>query len=203
MPKLSGLEVLRALRGDEATRADEGPHPLQLFTRAGHRRGQQPRDLRLLREIEPVASGARASWSAACWRARVPEGARRVLLAEDDRFLRRAAEARLRRHGLEVLTAVDGEEALRIARAERLDLVLLDVVMPKLEGFEVLKLLKEDEATASHPGHRPVESRSGARRRSGQSARRRRVPRQGAPVAAGSRGSGGRRARDGDDLARR
>jgi len=100
--------------------------------------------------------------------------------------LRRAAEARLRRHGLEVLTAAeetltkaaqgpkptrevfynlgevkfakgatdeaaDGEEALRIARAERLDLVLLDVVMPKLEGFEVLKLLKEDEATASIP----------------------------------------------------
>jgi len=81
----------------------------------------------------------------------VPEGARRVLIAEDDRFLRRAAEARLRRHGLEVLTAVDGEEALRIARAERLDLVLLDVVMPKLEGFEVLKLLKADEATASIP----------------------------------------------------
>ncbi len=81
----------------------------------------------------------------------MPEGARRVLLAEDDRFLRRAAEARLRRHGLEVLTAADGEEALRIARAERLDLVLLDVVMPKLEGFEVLKLLKEDEATASIP----------------------------------------------------
>lgn len=81
----------------------------------------------------------------------MPEGARRVLLAEDDRFLRRAAEARLRRHGLDVLTAVDGEEALRIARAERPDLVLLDVVMPKLEGFEVLKLLKEDEATARIP----------------------------------------------------
>jgi DNA-binding response OmpR family regulator len=81
----------------------------------------------------------------------VPEGARRVLLAEDDRFLRRAAEARLRRHGLDVLTAADGEEALRIARAERLDLVLLDVVMPKLEGFEVLKLLKEDPATAGVP----------------------------------------------------
>ena len=81
----------------------------------------------------------------------MPEGARRVLLAEDDRFLRRAAEARLRRHGLDVLTAADGEEALRIARAERLDLVLLDVVMPKLEGFEVLKLLKEDPATAGVP----------------------------------------------------
>jgi DNA-binding response OmpR family regulator len=81
----------------------------------------------------------------------VPEGARRVLLAEDDRFLRRAAEVALRRHGLEVLTAADGEEALRLARAERLDLVLLDVVMPKLEGFEVLRLLKEDAATAALP----------------------------------------------------
>ena len=81
----------------------------------------------------------------------MPEGARRVLLAEDDRFLRRAAEARLRRHGLEVLTAADGEEALRIARAEPLDLVLLDVVMPKLQGFEVLKALKQDVATARIP----------------------------------------------------
>ncbi|PYO09902.1 MAG: DNA-binding response regulator, partial [Candidatus Rokuibacteriota bacterium] len=64
----------------------------------------------------------------------MPDRARRVLLAEDDRFLRRAAEARLRRHGLEVLTATDGEEALRVARAEPLDLILLDVVMPKLQG---------------------------------------------------------------------
>jgi len=81
----------------------------------------------------------------------VPDRARRVLLAEDDRFLRRAAEARLRRHGLEVLTATDGEEALRVARAEPLDLILLDVVMPKLQGFEVLKALKQDEATAHIP----------------------------------------------------
>lgn len=50
-----------------------------------------------------------------------------------------------------MLTAADGEEALRVARAEPLDLVLLDIVMPKLEGFEVLKLLKEDDATARIP----------------------------------------------------
>lgn len=81
----------------------------------------------------------------------MPEGARRVLLAEDDRFLRRAAEARLRQHGLEVLTAADGEEALRVARGEPLDLILLDVIMPKLDGFQVLKALKEDEATARIP----------------------------------------------------
>ena len=79
------------------------------------------------------------------------EGSRRVLLAEDDRFLRKAAEARLRQAGFTVLAAVDGEEAVRVARAERPDLVLLDLIMPKIQGFEVLKALKEDPATASVP----------------------------------------------------
>ena len=81
----------------------------------------------------------------------MPDRPRRDLLAEDDRFLPRAAEASLRRHGLEVLTAADGEEALRIARAEPLDLILLDVMMPKLQGFEVLSALKQDDATACIP----------------------------------------------------
>jgi CheY-like chemotaxis protein len=79
------------------------------------------------------------------------ESARRVLLAEDDRFLRRAAESRLRQNGFTVLPAVDGEEALQVARAERPDLILLDLIMPKLQGFEVLKALKQDPATAPIP----------------------------------------------------
>jgi two-component system, OmpR family, alkaline phosphatase synthesis response regulator PhoP len=81
----------------------------------------------------------------------MPEGAKRILLAEDDRFLRRAAEARLRQQGFEVLTATDGEEALRVARAEHPDLVLLDVVMPQLQGFDVLKALKRDTITSRIP----------------------------------------------------
>jgi CheY-like chemotaxis protein len=79
------------------------------------------------------------------------EATRRVLLAEDDRFLRRAAESRLRQNGFTVLPAVDGEEALKVARAERPDLILLDLIMPKLQGFEVLKSLKQDPATAPIP----------------------------------------------------
>jgi DNA-binding response OmpR family regulator len=71
----------------------------------------------------------------------------RVLLVEDDRFLRRAGEAALRKAGITVVTAVDGEDALRVARAEAPDLILLDVVMPKLNGFEVLKALKADPLT--------------------------------------------------------
>jgi CheY-like chemotaxis protein len=79
------------------------------------------------------------------------DAVRRVLLAEDDRFLRKAAETALKRHGFVVVAAVDGEEALRLARAEPPDLVLLDLIMPKMQGFEVLRALKADPATAPIP----------------------------------------------------
>jgi CheY-like chemotaxis protein len=78
-------------------------------------------------------------------------GGTRVLLVEDDRFLRKAAEATLRQHGYVVLTAADGEEALRVARDTRPDLVLLDLIMPKMQGFEVLRLMKQNPATKQIP----------------------------------------------------
>lgn len=76
---------------------------------------------------------------------------KRILVAEDDRFLRKAAEVTLKRHGYVVLTASDGEEALRVAGAETPDLILLDLIMPKLQGFEVLRTLKQDPATVGIP----------------------------------------------------
>ncbi len=75
----------------------------------------------------------------------------RILVIEDDRFLRKAAEAALRRHGYTVLTAADGQTGLQVAQAEHPDLVLLDLIMPGMQGFEVLKLLKEDASTTSIP----------------------------------------------------
>ena len=75
----------------------------------------------------------------------------RVLVIEDDRFLRRACETSLRQRGLTVLGARDGEEGLRLARAEAPDLILLDVLMPKLTGLEVLQALRGAEATRSIP----------------------------------------------------
>jgi CheY-like chemotaxis protein len=80
------------------------------------------------------------------------EQPRRILVAEDDRFLRKAAEMALKRQGYTVLTAADGEEALRAARTELPDLILLDLIMPKLNGFDVLQALKKDAPT----GHIPV-----------------------------------------------
>jgi DNA-binding response OmpR family regulator len=74
-----------------------------------------------------------------------------VLLVEDDRFLRRAAEASLRQAGFTVAIAGDGEEALRQVEAVKPAIVLLDLIMPKLQGFEVLRRLKAAPATAGIP----------------------------------------------------
>jgi DNA-binding response OmpR family regulator len=78
--------------------------------------------------------------------------AARVLLVEDDRFLRRACEASLKQRGFEVITASDGEEGLRLATIQpHPDVILLDLLMPKVHGIEVLRGLKANPATAHIP----------------------------------------------------
>lgn len=79
------------------------------------------------------------------------ENSATILLAEDNKFLRRAAEGILRRHGFTVLTAADGEEALKLAQSSAPDLILLDIMMPKMNGFDVLRALKREPATSSIP----------------------------------------------------
>ena len=74
---------------------------------------------------------------------------KRILLVEDDRFLRRACATSLRERGFTVSTAADGEEALRSARAERPDLIVLD--LPRLSGLDVLRAVRSDAYTRSVP----------------------------------------------------
>ena len=69
-----------------------------------------------------------------------------ILLAEDDKFLRRAVEVALTKRGHHVLLASDGQEALDQARAHRPALILLDLLMPRLTGMEVLAALRKDPA---------------------------------------------------------
>jgi two-component system alkaline phosphatase synthesis response regulator PhoP len=76
---------------------------------------------------------------------------KRILLVEDDRFLRRACEASLQQRGFLVVAATDGEEGLRLARAERFDLILLDLLMPKKSGIEVLADLRANDPTRHIP----------------------------------------------------
>jgi len=71
----------------------------------------------------------------------------KILLVDDSKFLRLATARALARDGYEVITAEDGEHALQIARDETPDLILLDMLLPKMTGPDVLKALKKDPAT--------------------------------------------------------
>lgn len=75
----------------------------------------------------------------------------KVVVADDDRMLRKAAETSLRRQGYSVTTASDGEEALQLIRSERPDIIVLDLIIPKIQGFDVLQTLKQDALTSSIP----------------------------------------------------
>jgi CheY-like chemotaxis protein len=72
----------------------------------------------------------------------------KILLVDDSKFLRLATERALSRAGYEVSVAIDGEHALQIARETRPDVILLDMLLPKMTGPDVLKALKKDAATA-------------------------------------------------------
>jgi CheY-like chemotaxis protein len=72
----------------------------------------------------------------------------KILLVDDSKFLRLATERALARAGYDVSTAADGEHALQTARETRPDLILLDMLLPRMSGPDVLKALKNDPATA-------------------------------------------------------
>lgn len=76
------------------------------------------------------------------------EGMTKILLVEDSKFLRMATERALARAGYVVSTAADGIQAIELARKEQPDLILLDMLLPKMTGPDVLKALKKDPGTA-------------------------------------------------------
>jgi CheY-like chemotaxis protein len=80
-----------------------------------------------------------------------PADKRVVLLIDDDTNIRKTASRRLAEEGYRVLTASDGEEGLKVARAEHPSLILLDLMMPKMDGREVLRRLKSDPETKQIP----------------------------------------------------
>jgi len=79
------------------------------------------------------------------------EGKKKILVADDQTELRMVLSERLQRAGYDTLTAADGVEALEKAREGRPDLILLDVMMPRMNGFQVLERLKKDEALMDVP----------------------------------------------------
>ncbi|HUK55823.1 MAG TPA: response regulator [Nitrospiria bacterium] len=76
---------------------------------------------------------------------------KKVLVADDEKFVRELIKIKLGRCGLAVLEAANGLEAVEMARALQPDVILLDVMMPKMNGFEACEKLKSDPATARIP----------------------------------------------------
>jgi len=70
---------------------------------------------------------------------------KRILLIEDDAELVHAIRLRLEANNLEVLSAVDGNEGLQKVHQERPDLIILDIRLPKMDGFKVCRMIKYDE----------------------------------------------------------
>ena len=75
----------------------------------------------------------------------------KIFVVEDDRFLRELITEELAREGFSVGSAVDGEEALEKITQQKPDLVLLDLILPGIDGYEVLKRMKDSPATLKIP----------------------------------------------------
>jgi len=71
----------------------------------------------------------------------------KILIIEDDKFLRELITQKVGQEGYKVLGAVDGEEGLKMAGEEQPSLILLDLILPTMDGFDVLRKLKEQEVT--------------------------------------------------------
>jgi len=90
---------------------------------------------------------------------------KKILFIEDEAALQRAATQVLVEQGYQVLSALDGEIGLRLAKEELPDLILLDLILPKKDGFSVLQELKQNPSTQQIPiailtnleGHQDVE----------------------------------------------
>lgn len=73
---------------------------------------------------------------------------KKVLIVDDEPNIAISVDFLMRREGFEVLVAHDGEEGLALIRSDRPDLVVLDIMMPKLDGFEVCKAVRADPTLA-------------------------------------------------------
>lgn len=76
---------------------------------------------------------------------------KKILFIEDESVLQKTFDSAFKNEGYEVISALDGETGVNLAKTQKPDLILLDMVLPKLTGFEVLKKLKENPETKRIP----------------------------------------------------
>ena len=75
----------------------------------------------------------------------------KILLVEDDTFLSGMYVSKLDMEGFETILASEGKQGLKLVKEEEPDLVLLDIILPKMDGFEILKEIKKDKKTKDIP----------------------------------------------------
>src|SRR5436190_16405886 len=93
--------------------------------------------------------GAHSSRAICHYDPRMPDST--VLVVDDDPVIQKLLQVNFEMEGYAVITASDGLEGLEMARQERPDAIVLDVMMPKMDGLEVARTLKADESTRSIP----------------------------------------------------
>ena len=76
---------------------------------------------------------------------------KKILIIEDDKFLRQLIVRKLTEEGYDISEAVDGEEGVKKVKEIMPDLILLDLILPGIDGFEVLSRIKSDESTKKIP----------------------------------------------------
>jgi DNA-binding response OmpR family regulator len=77
--------------------------------------------------------------------------AKKILIVEDDKFLRELISRKLQKEGYEIVQAADGEEGEKKIKETKPDLILLDLILPGIDGFEVLSRIKQDPTVAPIP----------------------------------------------------
>lgn len=81
----------------------------------------------------------------------MPDKKIKILLIEDEEMLANMYEVKFKNEGFDIMKANDGAIGLELAKSENPDFILLDIIMPKMDGFSVLKALRENDVTKDKP----------------------------------------------------
>jgi signal transduction histidine kinase/DNA-binding response OmpR family regulator/CHASE3 domain sensor protein len=147
LPEIDGWEVLTRLKADELTR-NIPVVVISVVDNAALGRALGAMDY----FVKPVDRGALLSrLGRHAFTTRVKHGEIRVLIVDDEAANLDLLEALLEPEGFKVLRASGGKEGIEVARAERPQLILLDLMMPEVTGFDVVEALRAEEATRSIP----------------------------------------------------
>jgi CheY-like chemotaxis protein/anti-sigma regulatory factor (Ser/Thr protein kinase) len=146
LPDMDGWQVLHHLKMDPATQA------IPVLIVSAREEGQLGLSLGAVDWlVKPVEAQRLLGALQRCRELGAPKRPLRILVVDDEPVVLEALEALLRQEGHQTLTALDGEAALRQAQAERPDIILLDLHLPGLSGFEVVSRLRQIPELAAVP----------------------------------------------------